>query len=264
MRSLFVIAAAFALAACGRRVEVAGGPADAARRDAIRSADQLFAAMHDRYDDSWYRTLTFVQTSTYLRPDGSTSRTETWYEAAAIPGRLRIDLGDPSRGNGALYRNDSLYSVQGGRVVDRRQARNPLAILGFDVYRQSPARTMEQLRAEGFDLSVLHVDSLNGKRAYVVGAGPTDSTSNQFWVEGDRLLFVRLIQTDPQRNRTQDIRFERYVQHGGGWVAEEVRFLMGGRMFFHEAYSNVRVNVALPDDLFLPERWSTAPHWYKP
>ena len=262
MRQVLLLAvAATALVGCSRRVDP-GSPA--ARRDAIRSGEELLGAMHGRYRDRWYRTLTFVQTSTFLRPDGSTSRTETWYEAAAIPGRLRIDLGDPSRGNGALYRNDSLYSFQGGRVVDRRAGRNPLAILGFDVYRQPSAQTASQLRAEGFDLGVLHLDSLDGKAMYVVGAGPGDTTSNQFWIEADRLLFVRLIQTDTQRNRTQDIRFEKYVQHGGGWVAEEVRFLMGGRMFFHEAYANVRTDVPLSDDLFTPEMWSTAPHWYRP
>lgn len=262
MRLVVPVAVLLAVAACSRQVQV-GSPAPA-RADVIRSADELFAAMHDRYSDDWYRTITFVQQSRYLRPDGTVSREETWYEAGAVPGRLRIDLGDPSRGNGVIYRSDSLYSIQGGRVTDRRVGRNPLMILGFDVYRQPVERTMQQLRAEGFDLSVLHTDSLNGQRMYVVGAGPRDSTTNQFWIEADRLLFARLIQTDPQRNRTQDIRFEKYVGHDGGWVAEEVRFLMGGRTFFHELYSNVRVNVPLADALFIPEQWSTAPHWYTP
>jgi hypothetical protein len=220
--------------------------------------------MHDRYADKWYRNLTFVQKSTYLRPDGTPSRVETWYEAGAIPGRLRIDLGEPSKGNGALYRADSVYAIQAGRVADRRPGRNPLMILGFDVYAQAPARTLEALHTERIDLTLLHMDTLYGRRVYVVGAGPSDTTSNQFWVDADRLLFVRLIQSDVERRRTQDIRFERYVQHGGGWVAEEVRVLAGGRMVFHEEYTKVRVNVTLDDDLFIPEKWSTATHWYKP
>ena len=51
------------------------------------------------------------------------------------------------------------------------------------------------------------------------------------------------------------------MQHGGGWVAEVVRFLMEGRMFFLEEYSDVRVNVTLDDDLFVPEKWTTVRHW---
>lgn len=228
------------------------------------SADQLVAAMHDRYAGKWYRNLTFIQKSTFLRPDGTPSRVETWYEAGALPGRLRIDLGEPSKGNGALYRADSVYSIQAGRIVDRRPGRNPLMILGFDVYAQAAARTLEALHAERIDLTLLHMDTLYGRRVYVVGAGPADSTSNQFWVDADRLLFVRLIQSDPERRRTQDVRFEKYVQHGGGWVAEEVRVLVGGRMVFHEEYSNVRVNVTLDDALFIAEKWNSATHWYKP
>lgn len=227
------------------------------------SADQLLDAMHRRYAGKWYRNLTFVQTSTYYRPDGSTSRVETWREAGMMPGKLRIDLGELSSGNGVLYRNDSLYQVQAGKITDRRKARNPLLILGFDVYAQDPAITFTQLREEGFDMRVLRMDTLGGRRMYVVGAGPADSTTNQFWVDAEQLLFTRLIQTD-QRGRTQDIRFEDYVQHGGGWVAEQVRFLMNGRMFFHEGYSQVRVNVPLDENLFIPERWSTATHWARP
>jgi hypothetical protein len=264
MRRFQVVALGLLAAACARPAQVAGGGSSASTRaDRITSADQLLAAMHDRYAGKWYRNMTFIQKSTYLRPDGSVSRVETWYEAGAIPGRLRIDLGEPARGNGALYRNDSVYSVQGGRVVDRRRGRNALMVLGFDVYGQAPARTLTQLREERFDVTSLRTDTLNGKAVYVVGAGPRDSTSNQFWVEAERLLFVRMIQSDSARRRTQDVRFEKYVAHAGGWVAEEVRILVGGRMTFHEEYSNVRVNVALDENLFVPEKWATAPHWFR-
>jgi hypothetical protein len=265
MRSLLTLTAALALAgACSRGVPVETAPSSPAPRDpGITSADELFASMRSRYAGRWFRNITFVQKSTYLRPDGSISRVETWYEAAVLPGRLRIDLGDLGKGNGILYRNDSLYQVQDGKVVDHRVGTNPLLVLAFDAYAQPSSKSLDQMRRLGFNVVVLHVDSLDGKRMYVVGAGPRDTTTNQFWVEADRLLFTRLIQTD-QRGRTQDIRFERYVQHGGGWVAEVVRFLMDGRMFFLEEYSNVRVNVALDDNLFVPERWSAATHWYTP
>ena len=268
----YLIALTLTAAACHRKVDVGGtsGPVSGVRQ--VTSPDDLVSAMHDRYASMWYRNLTFAQKVTFLRPDGTTSRTETWYEAGAMPGRLRIDIADPSRGNGVMYRADSVYSVQDGRVTDRRAGRNPLLLLGFDVYAQPVARTLAQLRAERIDVNVLRTDTLYGTRMYVVGAGPTDATSNQFWVEADRLLFVRLIQTDtvhrppPQGDtvRTRDIRFENYVQHDGGWVAEKVRILTAGKTSFPEEYSNVRVNVPINDEFFIPEKWSTAPHWFKP
>lgn len=264
MRPTFLVALTLLAVGCSRQAPIDISPTVSRRVPDILSADQLIDAMHTRYAGQWYRNLTFTQTTSYLRPDGTPSRVETWYEAGMIPGRLRIDLGDLAKGNGVLYRGDSVYQVQGGRVTQRTTGRNILMTLGFDVYAQPVAATLNQLRAERIDLTALRMDTLYGRRVYVVGAGPTDSTSNQFWVDADRLLFVRLIQSDAERRRTQDIRFERYVQHGGGWVAEEVRVLSGGRMIFHEEYANVRVNVPLDEGLFIPENWRAATHWLKP
>lgn len=272
MRKLAVLVVALVVGACQRQPAVespapatpAPSPTPPPGARTIMSADQLLEAMRDRYARAWYRTLTFVQRSSYMRADGTPSRVETWYEAAELPGRLRIDLGDIARGNGVLYRGDSAYTIQNGQITDRRLDRNPLLVLGFDVYAQPVPRTMEQLRGEHIDLSVLHTDTLYGRPVYVVGAGPSDTTTNQFWVDAERLVFVRLIETNPERKTTRDIRFEKYVQHGGGWVAEEVRMLAAGKEIFREEYSNVRVNVSLDENLFIPERWSSAKHWYKP
>src|SRR5215475_10482911 len=64
-------------------------PQRPAARTAITSGSALITAMHDRYADSWYRTLTFVQTTTLTRTGAPII--QTWYEAATLPGRLRID-----------------------------------------------------------------------------------------------------------------------------------------------------------------------------
>jgi hypothetical protein len=258
----FVFLGAFLFSAsCGRSVQVGGSSGPEARMDRITSADELVAAMHAAYSGRWYRNLTFVQKTTYLRPDGTPSRVETWYEAGAMPGRLRIDLGEVARGNGVLFRNDSTYQMQGGKVTQKIAGRNLLAILGFDVYAQPVATTLAQLRAEKINLSILHRDSIDGRPMFVVGAGPRDTTTSQFWIDAERMLFVRLVQTDARR-RTQDIRFENYVRHGDGWVAERVRFLGDGRPILLEEYSNVHTNVDLDPDLFVPEKWATARHWY--
>jgi len=228
----------------------------------LRTGDEILSVMRTRYaGPRWYRTLTFVQKSTYYGPDGTMLRSETWYETASLPGRLRVDFGEPSHGNGVLYRSDSTYQMQGGRVTEARLGGNPLLTLGFDVYTQPQYRTADQLQREDIDLGPLRVDSLDGRRVYVVGAARGDSTTNQFWVDAERLLFVRLIQTEA--GRTRDIRFERYTEYATGWVAEAVRVIVGGRTIFREEYSQVRVNPAIDENLFMPESWSSATHWYR-
>src|SRR5579863_6071947 len=66
-----------------------------------RNGEGVLRSMHDRYAKSWYQTLTFTQKSTTYNPDG-TSKSEIWHEAASLPGKLRIDIGVPSDGNGYL------------------------------------------------------------------------------------------------------------------------------------------------------------------
>jgi hypothetical protein len=264
MRPISTLLLLAVLGACSRSVQVGSGAAPAIRADDIATAGQLVSAMHARYAGKWYRNITFVQTSTYLRPDGTPSRTELWYEAGEMPGKLRIDLGDIAKGNGVLYRADSVYQVQGGRITHRAAGGNPLMTLGFDVYAQPPSSTLAHLRRERIDTAIMHRSNWKGRPVFVVGAASGDTTTNQFWVDAERLLFVRLIQTNPQNRRTQDIRFEKYVPHAGGWVAERVEFVADGRLVFLEEYKDVRVNVALDSALFIPSRWSTAKHWYQP
>ena len=62
----------------------------------IRSGEDLLRAMHERYKDTWYRTLTFTQKSTTYKPDG-TSSAETWYEAASFRGNCGSTLGRHQR-----------------------------------------------------------------------------------------------------------------------------------------------------------------------
>jgi hypothetical protein len=260
-RALSVLVLAVLTACAPRQVTVRTAPDPAA---GITSAQSLLEAMHARYAGQWYRNLTFVQTSHYYDASGAPSRIEEWYEAGAIPGRLRIDIGDRSGGNGQLFRNDSAYVFQGGELRRAVQTRNPLMVLGFDVYAQDPARSLRVLAEEGFDTSRFHRATRGESRYFVVGAAPGDTTSRQFWIEEDRLLFWRLIQPAPEAARDQrpsEIRFQKYVQHGGGWVAEEVDFLRGGRRYFFETYADVRVNVELDPALFDPAQWMTARYW---
>ncbi|HEY5218725.1 MAG TPA: hypothetical protein VIJ16_02895 [Gemmatimonadaceae bacterium] len=227
------------------------------------TGEQVVAAMHDRYAATWYHTLTFVQRSIWYKADGSEARVQTWHEAASMPGKLRIDIGDSTARNGAIYRSDSTYDFSAGKLSRVSGERNPLLILGFDVYAQSAAHTDAVLREEGVDLSKFHRDTFQGRPVYVVGALAGDTTSTQFWVDGERLLFVRLIQPNRAKTNWQDIRFNRYVPEPGGWLAIQVQVLTGGRVVYAEEYSDVRVNDSLNPELWNPQAWQTVPLWWR-
>ena len=220
---------------------------------------ELITAMHNRYADKWYRTLSFEQQSITHKPDGTTT-TELWHESLLLPGRLRIVFGNPSEGNGMLFANDRLYVIRDGKLASDRDYLHPLLILGFDVYTQPVDVTLQQLKDLHFDLATMHEEDLEGRRMYVVGAKQGDLKSKQFWIDKDRLYFVRLLEpSEKQPDLIQDIRFDDYKQViGGGWLAEHVEVFSDGKLVFEEKYSDIKINPDLKADLFDPKQFPRA------
>jgi len=215
----------------------------------------ILRAMHDRYANDWYDTLTFQQDSITHNPDG-TDKTEVWYEALMVPGKLRIDFVRPDSGNGVLIAGGALTRFEKNQVTASHPFTHKLLVLGFDVYRQPAEMTAAQLKSEGIDLSKVHEETWEGKAAYVVGADKADLKSKQFWVEKERLLFVRLLEPDTKEPaKTNDTRFGDYRRLSVGWVAARVDFYADGKNVFSEVYSNIVANPKLDPALFDPQQF---------
>lgn len=249
MRNL--ISLAIVVSACAPQP----APAPAPSTPQIATAEQLVAAMHDGYAGKWYSTLTFVQKNTRYLADGRTD-TSTWSEVLSLPGKLRIDVEPRANGNGNIYRNDTVYVFNSGRLVRQARAPHPLLLLGFDVYFVPVERSIATLREIGFDLSRMHESTWQGRAAYVVGAAPGDTRTRQFWIDRDRLVFVRLI--EPSRRdttKTAEIRFNRYYQVGNAWLSPEVEFLIDGARDFLEEYTEIKTDVPVDEAVFDPGKW---------
>ena len=229
-------------------------PADPPPRDGL----ELIQQMRERYHDKWYRTLTFVQKTTL--PSGAV---ETWYEALAAPGSLRIDIAPLDSMRTLIFRQDSLFEFRAGRLVESQAMIHPLLVLGFDVYVQPESVTVSKLRRLGYDLGRLHESTWQGRPVWVVGALAGDSTSRQFWIDQERLYFVRSLEPSPQNpGVTIETRFDRYMPMGGGWLEQEVLFLANGRVRMREEYGDMRIGVPFDPELFRTDRWGP-PSWLK-
>jgi hypothetical protein len=228
------------------------------------SGVELLHRMHDAYDGKWYKTLTFIQKTTVTRPTGVVD-TSTWYESLKSPDRLRIDFGNPSKGNGALYTADSLYVVRDGKITRTIASGNPFLPFVAGVYDQPVETTLRQLAPYHFDLTRIRADSWQGHPVFVVGAASADDLeSPQFWIDRDRLIAVRfLVKLSPAPDaKANDIRLESYVPVGGGWLATHVAIMEGNVVRQAEDYTDWHGDVALPNDFFVAERWSVVPHWF--
>ena len=234
----------------------------AVQAQTIRNGEDVLRTMHERYKDSWYQTVTFTQKSTTYKPDG-TSTAETWYEAALLPGKLRIDVGPASDGKGYLFVDGNLTIVKDNKIAGTQKDMNMLLVLGFDVYRQDPETTIRIVKSEGYDLSKVREDTWDGKAVYVVGAEKDDLKSKQFWVEKEALLFVREIEAAREdATKVADIRFVHYQPLAGAWIAAGVEVYSGGKKVFSEDYSDIQANVKLDPGTFDASKFG-ATHWEK-
>jgi hypothetical protein len=216
--------------------------------------------MHAKYDGTWYHSATFMQRT--IKPDAPV---ETWYEALAVPGSLRIDIAPLSERNVLLFHNDSIYRYAGGELKLSRSFVHPLLLLGFDVYAQPVERTIASLAAIGYDLSKLHAGSWQGRKVWVVGAAQDDTTSKQFWIDQERLVFVRSLGPHPQKPGVlTEVQFNKYVPLGKGWIETEVLFMEDGKVVTTEEYHDPVADPvpALDPAIFLPGPYRQ-PGWVK-
>jgi outer membrane lipoprotein-sorting protein len=232
---------------------------------APQTGAQVFARMHDAYAGKWYSTLRFVQKTTQWKADGTMS-IATWYESLrhtdATGTQLRIDLGDPSIGNGTLYSADSTWVVRDGKLTAARAGGNEFLPLIEGVYMQSVERTVAELATTGVDMQRVSASTLDGRPAWVVGArSAADSTSPQLWIDSERLVLLRMILSPAPGAPVMDIQMRDYVALGGGWLATKVVMTVGGKPRQVEDYADWKANVDLSPDLFSPSSWKTAAHW---
>jgi outer membrane lipoprotein-sorting protein len=229
----------------------------------VHNGEDVLRAMHDRYAKSWYANLTFTQKSTTYNADGTT-KVETWNEALVLPAKLRIDIGPPKNNDGYLMVDGTLTILKAGKEAGTRPLVNMLLVLGFDVYGQAPEKTAEVVTAEGYDLKKVHQEAWEGRPVYVVGAEKGDLKSKQFWVDKDRLLFMKLYEpTQEDPKKFQEIRFEDYRELAGGWVAARVEVYADDKKVFSEDYSDIQTNVKLDPGTFDAKQFNST-HWEKP
>ena len=232
-----------------------------------KSGEEVLQRMHDAYAGKWYRTLTFVQKTTRYRPDG-TSNISTWFESLehAGPGatRLRIDIGDPSAGNGMLYTADSTTRLSAGKVTVAQSGGNEFLPMIEGVYMQPVAQTVVELKDTGIDMKRVMKGQWQGRPVWIVGATAAgDTTSPQFWIDIERNVVVRMIITPAPNAGPMDIHLDGYVPIGNSWLATKVAMSANGKPLQTEEYFEYRTNIDLPKGMFDPATWMTAPHWAK-
>jgi hypothetical protein len=236
-------------------------PVAVAAQPSFASPRELLETLRTRYDGDWHESLTFVQQTVFHRPDGTVD-SATWYEAL-VPGKLRIDVAPVDSGNGALFVGGVRYTIRGHEVVASEPDVNVLALLLTDMFFLDPDRSLVLFDSLGFDTTRIHRAEWRSRPVWVVGAPRDDLSVNQFWLEADRLLPVRMVQhVGPQGRALLDVRIGEYRKLDRGWIETEVLIYLDGELRQEEHYTNIRSGIELDPGLFDPGSWRILePYW---
>jgi hypothetical protein len=234
----------------------------AARASALRlaSGSGVVKAMHDLYAGKFLKTMSFLQNNTAYTSTGQEQHSQ-WYEHWEVPGKLRIAFLPASQRSGLVQVDDKVASFDNGIRVDFRPSVNPVLLLTADVYAAPVPTIMRGLDSLNVDTEVIRTDEWEGRPVYVIGAKTGDSTSNQMWIDADKLLLLRFIQRGKsgERPMISDIRVGSYKDIQGYQVPTEFLVIRNGRPVWREQYANVRINEELPAGTFDQALWKDIP-----
>lgn len=221
-------------------------------------ARSLVGRMNGDWTGRFYQTLAFRQQNVTYTSAGE-QRSE-WFERQRVPGFLRIDFTSQAPpGSGLIYRGDSVYVFDAGRPAQSAPQPHPLLLLAADVYGRPVERTLADLARLRIDTTVFRRDTWEGRPVWVVGAAAGDTLANQFWIDDERMLLVRLIHGPPRTAQGNppptDYRIS-YQEVEGFAVPREIVFLRNGRPYFRETYVDARPNAPVDDAVFDPARWT--------
>jgi hypothetical protein len=260
-----ILFAALGVTGCSYFQSGAGTPApskSAAKVSAARvtSGSEVVKAMHDLYAGKYLRTMSFLQNNIAYTTTGQEQKSQ-WYEHLEVPGKLRIAFLPATQRSGLVQVDDNVASFDNGMRVDFRPSVNPLLLLTADVYAAPVATIMRGLASLRVDTDVIRTDEWEGHPVYVVGAKAGDSTSTQMWIDADRLLLLRFIQTGKSGKRTivSDYRVQSYKDIQGYQIATEFLLIRSGRPVWREQYANVRINEDFPAGTFDQATWKEIP-----
>lgn len=226
----------------------------------VSSATALIKAMHARYDGKYFKTMSFLQNNTAYTTTGEEQKSQ-WYEHLEVPGKLRIAFLPATQKSGLVHVNDRVASFDNGIRVDFRPSVNPLLLLTADVYAAPTATILKGLDSLGVNTDLIRTDEWEGRPVYVVGAKVGDTTSTQMWVDREKLHLLRFIQRDRRGERTiiSDIRVKSYREIEGYEIPTEFLVLRNGRPLWREQYADIKINPALPPDVFDQALWRDIP-----
>ena len=221
-------------------------PAGKAEANIPLSGRDLIVRMYTKYNESFFSSLSFSQ-QVIRYEDHKVMSTGIMHEAYLSPGRLILKFRDWESGEGLIFRNDSLYTINKGRVIKEEYRIHDLLLLCFDVYNMSPGITTGKLKTLNYNLDLIAEEDYMGEKTWRAG----DVNGNCFWINSESLLLIKVQIKNSGRART--VRFADYQIINDVPIATRIEFYdADGDLEMVEKYYDIKPFNKLEDVIFDP------------
>lgn len=221
-------------------------------------AQDMVQQMYAKHAAGFRKNLSFVQQTGFYRND-SLVRTATWYEVLVYPDKLRIDIDDPAAGNSIFFVNDSVYRFQGNVLKSRSYQPHDLLFVIGGMYSFPLKEVYNRLKSIGYDTKKSFETTWKGRPVIVIGTDKAETESNQFWVDKEKLVTVRILNNkDGQKT---EIVCGDHIQLGNGWCETSVEFYVNGQLRQTEKYHDLKENINVDMEYLNPDKMGKIKFW---
>ncbi|MBO6522306.1 MAG: hypothetical protein JJ971_00645 [Balneolaceae bacterium] len=189
--------------------------------------------------------------------NGKVYGSEEHFYAQQYPNGLIVKFDSLNSSNGIIFHYDSSYAYQNNKIEFSNFRPLRLWKQAFSIKFESPDETLEKVFNLGIDTTLISEDTFNNQNVYIIGATPGSLKKNQFWIDKEKLVTVRVITYLEERDFLWDVHFEDYLSLNNSWYAGTVKFYENNILTLVEEHINHQIIPTLPDTFFTPSNFGS-------
>ena len=217
----------------------------------VTSASDILTRVYLNSKDVHPSSFSYDALSTVYH-NGSVYGEQLQYYAQQYPQGLIVKFDSLQSANGIIFYYDSSYTFQNNNLefVNFR----PLRIWkqAFSIKFEEPRLSLDKLNKLDIDTTIVSESNFNGREVYIIGAENGRLKKNQFWIDKEKLVTVRIITYLKERDFLWDVHFEDYFNLNDSWFVGTLKFYENNTLTLVEEHKNLSFIHTLPDSFFSP------------
>jgi hypothetical protein len=211
-----------------------------------KTGKDLIISLHKKNSGKPCKTLAFKQTTSW--PQDTARKPMTWTEYLEYPDKLRIEFGDSTKGNYAVFKNDSAFRHKNFLLVSKSEDKNLIMLLLGGMYFRKLPDVLQRLEEAGIDLNRISTQKRDGKTCYVVGTQEINDSVPQIWFDKKTMLLESF--TEKSKGALMRVVVAERKPACGTEVETKLLIYIDGKLYQEELYYDIKAGEPVPKGKF--------------